>query len=125
MNYTQVSERFRQIFDELMELREAGQREYAHNLDNPFRNFESVGKYLDMPREKVLMTYAIKHLDGITSWVNGHESQREDVTGRIKDLIVYLMLLDCMIQQQRSSVTEPDSFGYDMSFGYRREDIDA
>ena len=35
----------------------------------------------------------MKHIDGINAWVKGHESQREDVTGRIKDAIVYLCLL--------------------------------
>ena len=48
------------------------------------------------------MTYFLKHVDGISAYVKGHESQREDVTGRITDCIVYLMLLWGMIQEERS-----------------------
>ena len=38
------------------------------------------------------MTYTLKHIDGIVSHVNGEVSQREDVRGRITDVIVYLSL---------------------------------
>ena len=44
------------------------------------------------------MIYLMKHIDGICSWINGHKSQREDVTGRITDCIVYLCLLYGMSQ---------------------------
>jgi len=43
------------------------------------------------------MTYLLKHIDGISAYVKGHKSQREDVTGRITDAIVYLMLLWAMV----------------------------
>jgi len=43
------------------------------------------------------MTYLLKHIDGITSFVNGHQSQREDVRGRLTDAIVYLCLLWGMV----------------------------
>lgn len=74
-------------------LRQEGQKEYAHSEDNAFANFERVGKMLNLPREKVLMVYLLKHIDGIIAWVNGHRSQREDVSGRIGDARVYLALL--------------------------------
>ena len=45
------------------------------------------------------MIYLMKHIDGICSWINGHKSQREDVTGRIIDCIVYLCLLYGMSQE--------------------------
>ena len=47
------------------------------------------------------MTYMLKHIDGISAYVKGHQSQREDVTGRITDCIVYLMLLWGMIKEER------------------------
>ena len=40
-------------------------------------------------------------IDGINAFINGHTSQREDVTGRITDCIVYLMLLWGMIKEER------------------------
>jgi len=49
------------------------------------------------------MVYLLKHIDGITAYLNGHKSQREDVRGRIKDAIVYLMLLWAMIEEKESN----------------------
>jgi hypothetical protein len=46
------------------------------------------------------MTYMLKHIDGIAAYVKGHKSQREDVTGRITDCMVYLMLLWGMIEEE-------------------------
>ena len=47
------------------------------------------------------MVYLLKHMDGIISWVDGNESQREDVTGRITDAITYLCLLWGMVEAKR------------------------
>ena len=78
-------------------MREAGQKEYARNQNNAFANFERIANNLDTSREKILMVYLLKHIDGILSHINGHKSQREDVRGRITDVIVYLCLLWGMI----------------------------
>lgn len=80
-------------------MREAGQKEYARKQDNAFANFERVAEHINTSREKVLMVYMLKHIDGISSFVNGHTSQREDVRGRITDAIVYLCLLWGMIEE--------------------------
>ena len=77
-------------------MREAGQKEYARKSDNAFANFERVGKNLELSRENVLLVYLLKHIDGISAYVKGHKSQRENVRGRITDAIVYLMLLWAM-----------------------------
>lgn len=74
-------------------VREDGQREYAHDESNAFRNFEQAGIELGIPREQVLWILLKKHLDGILAWIRGHRSQREDVRGRIKDARMYLALL--------------------------------
>lgn len=86
------------IFAEVSAMREAGQKEYARDSDNIFANFERVSEFLNISREQALLVYAIKHLDGITAYVNGHKSQREDVRGRITDLITYLTLLRAMVE---------------------------
>ena len=83
---------------EISKTRESGQKEYAHKKDNVFANFERIGEAVGISREKVLMVYLLKHVDGIKAYVNGYESQREDVRGRITDIIVYLMLLWGMIE---------------------------
>ena len=86
------------IFKEIQKMREAGQKEYARKHSNAFANFERVGSNLNISREKVLLVYLLKHIDGICSHVDGHVSQREDVRGRITDTIVYLCLLWGMIE---------------------------
>ena len=99
MNKAKIAVVMDKVFEECSFLRDAGQKEYAHKDENAFRNFESVGTALDLPREKVLLTYMLKHIDGIVAHANGHTSQREDVRGRINDVIVYLILYRAMLDQ--------------------------
>jgi len=85
------------IWKRVLKTRDAGQEEYAHDEKNVFANFERVGNLLHVNKEKVLMTYLLKHIDGIAAYANGLKSQREDVRGRITDAIVYLCLLWAMV----------------------------
>lgn len=88
------------IFEECGALRGAGQAEYAHREENAFANFERVAERQGLDRKQVLMVYVEKHIDGIHSYIKGHKSQREDVRGRINDLIVYMCLLRGMIDEE-------------------------
>lgn len=88
--------------EEINELRKEGQKEYARDNKNAFANFERISSYLDMDRKKVCMTYLLKHIDGIASWVDGHQDQREPVQERINDAIVYLCLLRGMVSEDVS-----------------------
>jgi len=87
------------IFNEVRKIRLEGQKEYAQNVDNCFANFERIANIQGLKREQILMTYLLKHIDGIMSYCKGHKSQREDVRGRIVDVIVYLTLLWGMADQ--------------------------
>ncbi len=80
-------------------MRAAGQKEYARKQNNAFANFERVAENLDIDRKEVLLVYLLKHIDGICAYVKGHKSQREDVRGRITDVIVYLCLLWGMVEE--------------------------
>ena len=82
-----------------LKLLNAGQEEYAQDDDNCFANFERIANLQGLKREQILLTYLFKHIDGISSYVKGHKSQREDVRGRITDAIVYLTLLWGMIDE--------------------------
>ena len=97
MSKKEMEKLIQKIFLQIQKTREAGQKEYAQDKDNAFANFERVAEYVDSSREKVLMTYLLKHIDGISSFVMGHRSQRENVRGRITDAIVYLCLLWGMV----------------------------
>lgn len=55
---------------------------------------------MGLDRKQVLWVYAMKHKDGIASFLKGHTSQREDVRGRINDFIVYLLLLYAMVNEE-------------------------
>jgi len=100
---------FDHMISQVRETRDAGQKEYAHTEENVFANFERIGKSINTIPDKVLMTYLLKHIDGINAWIKGHDSQREDVTGRIKDAIVYLFLLWDMIdgEKELDAIKEP------------------
>ena len=91
------------IWKEVRSTRDDGQKEYAHTDNNVFANFDRVGSLLEIGSERTLMVYLLKHIDGITAHVKGHKSQREDVRGRIKDSIVYLMLLWAMVEERESN----------------------
>jgi len=93
MTRKEMSKLIKKIFLQIQDTREDGQKEYARDIDNAFANFERVGKNLNISREKVLLVYLLKHIDGICAYVEGHRSQREDVKGRLTDAIVYLCLL--------------------------------
>ena len=89
------------VIEQVKDARDGGQDEYARDKDNAFANFERIGDWLGKSREEILMVYLLKHMDGIISWVDGNESQREDVTGRITDAITYLCLLWGMVEAKR------------------------
>ena len=116
MKKSKFNELFLDIMMEVKQTRDEGQKEYAHTEENVFANFERVATNLDISREQALMVYLLKHIDGINAWVKGHESQREDVTGRIKDAIVYLCLLWGMVKEQIVSEEEIDAFFDDQGF---------
>ena len=106
-----TTEEFKSLFDKeimpaISSMREAGQKEYAQDIDEIFANFHRIADDMSIDRKQVLMVYMLKHIDGINAFIKGHESQREDVTGRITDCIVYLMLLWGMIKEEREESNE-------------------
>ena len=125
MRLAEHNELLEDIFDKVRDIRLAGQKEYAHDEDNCFANFERIANLQGLSRESILMTYVLKHVDGIQSYVKGHKSQREDVRGRIVDIIVYLTLLwgmadqdditDAFIKREESLIDEDVSAEAHMS----------
>ena len=100
-----TTKEFNDLFDTrvlpaIKRMRDSGQKEYAHDLNDVFANFNRISELLNNDRKKVLMTYLLKHIDGISAFVKGHTSQREEITGRITDAIVYLILLWAMIEEE-------------------------
>lgn len=74
------------------------QSEYAYiDTESAFQNFDRIADEVDTSRQKVWYTFFRKHIDGIAAHIKGHTSQREDIRGRIKDAIVYLLILWAML----------------------------
>ena len=101
MKHKEMMKLIKTIFEKVKEIHTEGQKEYAMDEDNVFANFERVANALDTTKEKVLMVYLLKHIDGISAYANGLKSQREDVRGRITDTIVYLCLLWGMVENNK------------------------
>ena len=104
MTQNEMNTLMKYMLEDINKMRIEGQKEYSHDSTDVFANFTRVGNLLDESRQKVLMTYMLKHIDGIAAYVKGHKSQREDVRGRITDSIVYLMLLRGMIEEDDGTV---------------------
>ena len=100
MTQKQMESLISDIFEEVQDMRDAGQKEYAQRENNAFANFERISGWLNRDKKEILMIYLMKHIDGICSFVKGHKSQREDVRGRLTDAIVYLCLLWGMINEE-------------------------
>ena len=105
------------IFAECQRMRDAGQKEYAHDVDNALGNFERTAAQTGVSREKVLLVFLLKHIDGISAHVKGHTSQRENVRGRIYDAITYMCLLHGMLDD------DAEQGGGDQGGGPRRETL--
>ena len=91
------------IFQNVVQMHTEGQKEYAMDEDNVFANFERISEQTGFDREMILWIYLMKHIDGIASYLRGHKSQREHVTGRLCDAIVYLCILWAMIQPREDT----------------------
>ena len=98
MDRQMMQELIERIFKEVLRVRDAGQSEYARNQKNVFANFERVASFTNTTREKALLTYMLKHIDGLCAYADGHHSQREDVRGRLTDIIVYCLLFWGMVE---------------------------
>tara|TARA_R100000655_G_scaffold107599_5_gene158245 strand:- start:1843 stop:2160 length:318 start_codon:yes stop_codon:yes gene_type:complete len=102
MRKSEMQDLMVEILDKITKTRDAGQKEYARDTDNVFANFERVASFVGVNREKALLTYMIKHVDGLCAYTDGHHSQREDVRGRLTDIIVYCLLMWGMVEENES-----------------------
>ena len=98
MNRHEMNSLMKRISNIVSDTRDAGQSEYARDSENVFANFERVASFTKTTREKALLTYMIKHIDGLCAYTDGHRSQRENVRGRLTDIIVYCMLFWGMVE---------------------------
>lgn len=100
--------KFTQIIEEtvgtIKQLSQLKGGEYAGDTDR-LANFRRNGDNLGLTMEQVWAVYAGKHWDAVMQYVKdlgqGINRQRmEPVSGRVDDLIVYLMLFKAMLQER-------------------------
>ena len=109
MNKRDMDILMERIENSVGQTRNDGQGEYARDSENVFANFERVSLFLDIPVEKVILVYMIKHIDGLCAYADGHQSQREDVRGRLTDIIVYCLLLWGMVEENDLKTKEKNN----------------
>lgn len=78
--------------------------EYAGDLDR-LANFRRNAQALGLPMESIWAVYAAKHWDAVMQYVQdlntGVQRERmEPITGRIDDLIVYLLLFKAILDER-------------------------
>ena len=103
MNRNEMQSIMKRIINVVSETRDAGQDEYARDSLNVFANFERVASFIGVSREKALLAYMIKHVDGLCAYADGHHSQREEVRGRLLDIIVYCILMWGMVEEDEKA----------------------
>jgi hypothetical protein len=78
--------------------------EYAGDLDR-LANFRRNGAILDLPMEVIWAVYYAKHHDAIMQYIKDKQKgvvreRGEPISGRVDDLIVYLILFKLMLQEK-------------------------
>jgi hypothetical protein len=95
----------RQELDAILKTMDIAHGEYAHDNSDALANFRKAGKEIGLPKEKVFYIFANKHWQGIIADINGNKGQRESVHGRIRDMLVYLLLFKAMvIEDERNGI---------------------
>ena len=100
MTKNEYNKHFNELLEIVVETREEGQKEYAHDNNNVFLDFDSTAKLINVSPEKVLFCHLNKHIRGISKYLQDGEKQRDDIQGRIVDSMVYLSLLSGMIKKR-------------------------
>tara|TARA_R100001594_G_scaffold146427_1_gene197825 strand:- start:1277 stop:1585 length:309 start_codon:yes stop_codon:yes gene_type:complete len=100
MNKQEYNEHFEELLQIVIETREAGQEEYAHDNNNVFKDFYNTGELIGVKPEKVVFCHLNKHIRGISKYLQDGKKQRDNIQGRIVDSIVYLSLLSGMIKKR-------------------------
>lgn len=95
-----------QIFEQIRRLAATKGAEYAHG-DDRLDNFRRNGSDCGVSMETCWRIYAGKHWDSITTYIKDIQTgtQREyseDITGRALDLMVYLTLFICMVNERKT-----------------------
>lgn len=95
------------MFDEVRHLAKAKGGEYSGDTDR-LLNFRRNAAALGLDMETVWAVYSAKHWDAIMQYIRDLREGKtrlrlEGIDGRIKDLIVYLLLFQAMVEERSDS----------------------
>ena len=77
------------------------------NDDDVLHNFRTVAESVGIGMEKVWFTYFYKHYSALATFIKeGGQSESEPIEGRVKDLIVYLLLFSRMLNEKKKKNAE-------------------
>jgi len=86
-------------FERIKELFENKNKDYARK-DEVFNNFNTLAKLIGQKRETVWLIYFMKHVLSIANWVREGAMYTERPEDRLRDIIVYALLLIGMIKEK-------------------------
>lgn len=104
--HTRYAEMVNTTIQEIARLGRVKGGEYAGDEDR-LANFRRNGERLGIPMETVWSVYFAKHEDAVMQYVKdlnaGKTRERsEPISGRIDDMLVYLILLKCIIDEREN-----------------------
>jgi len=73
--------------------------EYANSADR-LANFKEVAREVGVKPEVVAWVFLTKHMRSIAQFIKSGQTHSEPIHGRIVDAILYLELLDALIQEE-------------------------
>jgi len=95
-----------ETFEEVRHLAKAKGGEYSGDVDR-LLNFRRNGAALGLPMETIWAVYAAKHWDALMQYIrdlqeNKQRERLESIDSRIRDLIVYLLLFQAMVDERHN-----------------------
>lgn len=74
--------------------------DYQQGTRDILHNFRTVADAVGVPMEKAWFTYFYKHYSALVTYIKeGGQSESEPIRGRIKDMIVYLLLFTKVVEE--------------------------
>tara|TARA_R100001463_G_scaffold50443_1_gene100671 strand:+ start:1857 stop:2183 length:327 start_codon:yes stop_codon:yes gene_type:complete len=73
-----------------------------HN-DNVLWNFENIATKLNLNPFQILSVYLYKHISSLFNYFKDGKEHSEPITGRISDIINYLLLLIAMLHKYKNN----------------------
>lgn len=117
MHYDEMTKLIESEFDRIRELRETKGKEYASEEDT-LADFREVAREAGVNELQVWLTYVKKHQRAIDTFIREGAVKSEAIEGRIRDVIVYHLLLLGLLKDSSPTTAYPDG----TPFGFREEE---